>query len=268
MLMATQPDEVKQRRASRTRLAGLVVFCLALLLSTTAAAAIPRAIRDSLTSKSVRVRIIGVIGVAKSGDPEALGLLQGMLADPEPNVRVAVVAGLETLKNPAALAALQTLATDRDENVRAAAVRAVAALEKLVVVIDTGDIEDISDKTVPGLTPQLQEGVEQALREALGSSAVLRRGGVERGFGAILKLRSVRRLVQDGNGAIEVKCDVTLVEMPGKILRFTSSATAAAGVEGALPRGMERELATDGINACAPSLAKDIADFVRSRPRK
>jgi hypothetical protein len=146
--------------------------------------------------------------------------------------------------------------------------RAIGALERLLIVVDTGDIEDLSDKSVPGLLPLLQEGVDKAIRDGLGAAVDVRHGAVDRGYGAVLKLRSLRRLVQDGNGAIEVKCDVTLVELPGKILRFTSSATAAAGVEGPLPRGMERELASDGINACAPSLAKDVADYIQAHRKK
>jgi hypothetical protein len=270
MVMTTQPDEVKQRAPARGRRCARAVFCLLLALgtSTTATAAIPRALRDALTNKSARVRILGVTGVARSGDGEAPVLLQGMLADPDPSVRVAVVDGLVKLKNPAALGALRTLAGDGDATVRTAAARAVAALEKMVVVVDTGDVEDLSNKSVPGLLPLLQDGVEKALRDALGPTVVVRRGSVERGYGAVLKLRSLRRLVEGGNGAIEVKCDVTLVELPGKILRFTSSATASAGVDGALPKSMERELATDGINACAPSLAKDIGAYVQAhRPK-
>ncbi len=268
--MTTRPVEVKQRAAGPVRcvVRVVLVLVLAFTLSASTSAAVPRAIRDALSSKSARVRILGVTGVARSGDPEASALLQGMIADPEPAVRVAVVDALATLKNPSALGGLKALVDDRDATVRAAAARAIATLEKLVVVIDTGDIEDLTDKSVPGLLPLLQDGVESALRDTLGPGAAVRRGGVARGLGALLKLRSLRRTVDAGNGAIEVMCDVTVVEMPGKILRFTSSATASAGVEGALPKSMERELAGDGIKACAPSLARDIADYVKSRARK
>jgi hypothetical protein len=61
---------------------------------------------------------------------------------------------------------------------------------------------------------------------------------------------------------------MTLVELPGKILRLTSSATAAAGVDGEIPPSMEKELATDAINACAPSLAKDFIDYAQQRIRR
>jgi len=225
-------------------------------------AAIPRPVREALQSRSAKVRILGITGVAKSRDAEAPRLLRALLADPEPAVRAAAVDAFATLKDPAALSSVQALGQDADPTVRAAVARATAALEKLVLAIDVGDVEDLSDKSVPGLLPVLQDGVEQALRAELGKAATTRRGGVATGYGAVLRLRSLRRLDNNGDG---VKCDVTLLELPGRILRFTSSATAAAGVVGPLKKSMERELALDGIGACAPSLARDIAEYVRLR---
>ncbi|MBM4279723.1 MAG: HEAT repeat domain-containing protein [Deltaproteobacteria bacterium] len=278
MQMATPPVEVKPpsyrrpgprrrarwlpaRRASGV-LRAAVTVALVLGLCAAAMAAIPRPVREALQSRSAKVRILGITGVAKSRDAEAPRLLRALLADPEPAVRAAAVDAFATLKDPAALSSVQALGQDADPTVRAAVARATAALEKLVLAIDVGDVEDLSDKSVPGLLPVLQDGVEQALRAELGKAATTRRGGVATGYGAVLRLRSLRRLDNNGDG---VKCDVTLLELPGRILRFTSSATAAAGVVGPLKKSMERELALDGIGACAPSLARDIAEYVRLR---
>ncbi len=269
-LIATPTDEVKPR-ATRCRPHVVVVVTLvvaAALFASSSFAGVPRPLRDALQSRSAKVRILGITGVARSGDAEAAALLKGMLADVEPSVRVAAVDAIASLRDPSLLVDLQALTADSDATVRKAVARGAAALEALVVFIDTGDVDDLTDRSVPELLPELQRRVEQALGDALGPVVVVRRGGVARGYGAVLRLREMRRLVQDGDGAIEVKCDVTLVELPGRILRFTSSATAAAGVVGPLPRTMERELALDGIAACAPSLARDVADYVRLRARR
>jgi hypothetical protein len=237
------------------------------LTSTNASAAVPQKLKDGLKSDSTKVRVIAIAGIARNGDAEARGLLQGMLGDKEPSVRAAAVDGLALLKDPAALPSLLPLKKDADEAVRAVVGRAIDALEALLVHVDVGDVEDLSKSGIAGLLPLLQSGVERELKAQLPSLDV-RRGGVTRGYGLVLKIRSVTRSMQDGNGVLEVKCDLTLVELPGKILRLSSSATAAAGVDGEIPKAMEKELATDAINACAPSLANDFIEYAQQRIRK
>ncbi len=237
------------------------------LTSTTAAAFVPRQLKDALTSDSTKVRVIAIASIAKTKDPEARGLLEKMLGDKESSVRAAAVDGLALLKDPAALVALQALKNDPDAAVKAVVARAVAVLEALQVNVDIGDAEDLSKSGIDGLVALLQTNVERELRAQMPTLSI-RRGGVDKGYGLILKIRSINKSKQDGNGILEVKCDLTLVELPGKILRLSSSATAAAGLEGDIPKTMERELATDAINACAPSLAKDFVEYAQQRIRK
>lgn len=243
------------------------VLLALLLTSTSALAVVPRPLKDALGSDSTKVRVIAIASIAKTNDPEARGLLEKMLGDKEPPVRAAAVDGLALLKDPAALPALQALKNDADVAVKAVVARAIAALEALLVNVDVGDAEDLSKSGIDGLIGLLQSGVEKELKSQLPALAI-RRGGVEKGYGLILKIRSVTRSKQDGNGILEVKCDLTLVELPGKVLRLSSSASAAAGVEGDIPKAMEKELATDAVNACAPSLAKDFVEYAQQRIRK
>lgn len=237
------------------------------LTSTSAQAAVPRPLKDALTSDSTKVRVIAIASIAKTHDAEARGLLEKMLSDKESSVRAAAVDGLALLKDPGALVALQAVKNDPDDAVKAVVARAITTLEALQVNVDIGDAEDLSKSGIDGLVGLLQTNVEKELRSQLPALSI-RRGGVEKGYGLILKIRSVNKTKQEGNGVLEVKCDLTLVELPGKILRLSSSATAGAGVEGDIPKAMEKELATDAINACAPSLAKDFVEYAQQRIRK
>ncbi len=244
-----------------------VALWLTTLSTSPALAAVAPKLKEALSSSSIKVRIIAIAGVAKSGEPETRGLLEPLLRDPEPTVRGAAVDGLASLQDPGALAVLLPLKSDPDQDVRAIVGRAIATLEALIVNVDVGNVEDLSGGSIPELVPLLQSVVEGELRKALVGYSI-RRGGVTKGFGLLLKIRSIKKSVQDGNGIIEVKCDMTLVELPGNILRLSSSATAGAGVEGEIPKSMEKELAQDAVNACGPSLAKDFIEYAQQHRAK
>ena len=267
ILMSTKGDEVKQLKQKRRGLLFSKVPWLLVsltLLSVSGRAAVPEKLRAALLSSSSKVRIIAVASVARSGDAESGNLIVALLKDPEPAVRGAAADALAYLRDPAALVALHPLINDADGAVRAIAGRSIAALTELVVQIDIGAVEDRSQAGMVGLVPLLQSGVEKELKRALPTFAVLR-GGVSKGFALLLTIRSVTRSEQDGGGAVEVKCDMTLVELPSKVLRLTSSATAATGVDGAMSKTMEQELASDGVTACAPALAMDFVLFAQQR---
>lgn len=233
-----------------------------------ASAKVPAKLKSGLVSPSEKVRIIAVAAIAKTGDAEAAGLIRGMLADKAPTVRAAAVDGLVALQDASAMADIAALQKDPDETVRAVAERGVKALSAFVVAVDTGEVLDASGRNYPGVTERLQKGFETELKKLLPPDVVVKRGGVEKGYGALLKIRSITNGSDGANGYVEVTCDMTLVELPGKILRLSSKASAAAGVEGTLPPAMEPELTNDGIDACAPSLAKDFADYVEQRRRR
>ncbi len=245
-----------------TRAASVLLLAIVVLTSTSAAAAVPQKLKEGLASSSTKVRIIAIAGISKTGDAEARVLLEPLLTDAEASVRAAAVDGLANIKDPAALPALRWLQADPDPAVRKVVGRALATLEALVINVDIGDVEDLSDSGIPGLVALLQGGVEKELQTSMPTLGV-KRGGVVKGYGLLLKIRSVKRSKQGGSGVLEIKCDMTLIELPGKILRLSSSATAGAGVDGDIPPSMEKELAQDAINACAPSLAKDFIEFAQ-----
>jgi len=220
--------------------------------------------KDGLKSDSYKVRLIAVAAIAKTKDKEAAALIKPLLADKEPAVRAAAVDGLALLKDVGSYDAVFALNNDADPAVRAVVTRALDALATNLLAIDTGDATDLSGKATPAQVTKLQTLFEAELKKlSKGVKAV--HGGVTKGYGALLKIRSVTKTQDGGNEILQVKCDMTLVEYPGKVLRLTSSATAGAGVEGTISPKMEPDLLNDGLDACAPSLAKDFADYLENR---
>jgi len=257
---------ILRREVKTVRQWGVLLSILGvwLAIAMPTSAAVPARLRDGLSSPSVKVRVIAVAAVAKTKDVEAAALLRPMLADPEGAVRAAAVDGLVLLKDVGATAAIAKLKDDRDAAVRAVVARALPKLASALVQVDTGDLSDQSGRVPPELLERFRTIFEAELQKISGG-VTIQRGGVTTGVGALLKIRSVKKGNDGPNEFIEVKCDLTLVEMPGKILRGASTANAAAGVEGAIPARMETELIRDGIDACAPSLAKDFADYLTTR---
>jgi hypothetical protein len=245
----------------------LPILALAMALAQPSWAAVPARLKEGLASPSVKVRVIAVAAVARTKDQEAAALLRPMLADPEAAVRAAAVDGLVLLKDLGAANAIAALKDDPDAAVRAVVARGMPKLKAAFVQVDTGDLSDLSGKASPELLDRFRATFEQELQKQTGGVNI-QRGGVQKGLGALLKIRSISKGSDGANEFIEVKCDVTVVELPGKILRVSSTANAAAGVEGAISAKMEAELARDGIDACAPSLAKDFADYVITRAGK
>ena len=239
-----------------------------MLSASAASAAIPERMKEGLSAASVKVRLIAIAAVARTKDAEAPALLRPLLADEAPLVRAAAIDGLGALKDVSAYALIAGFNADTDPAVRKAVTKALKILDSVAIRIDIGDVADLSGRNFPGATARLQDRFETALKQLIKKDVIVARGGVDKGYGALLKIRSVTTSVSDGNGVLEVKCDMTLVELPGKILRLTSTAAAAAGVEGKLPAAMEAELANDAIDACAPSLAKDFADYAEQRIKR
>lgn len=262
--MSTLRRQVKVVRQWAVLLSTLII---GLAVATPTDAAVPVRLRDGLASPSVKVRVIAVAAVARTKDAEAALLLRPMLADPEPAVRAAAVDGLVALKDVAAAAAIAKLKDDPDAAVRTVVGRGLPKLSAAFIAVDTGDLSDLSGKASPELLDRMRSTFEAELQKQAGGVQI-QRGGVQKGLGAILKIRSIKKGSDGANEFIELKCDLTLVELPGKILRVSSMANAAASVEGKMPAKMEAELAQDGVDACARSLAKDFADYIIARAGK
>ncbi len=240
----------------------------AMCTASNAEAAVPARMRDGLSSSSMKVRLIAIAAIAKTRDLEAAALLRPLIADEAPLVRAAVIDGLAVLKDISAYTAIAGLQADPDPAVRSSVKKALKLFDSTAVFVDIGDVADMSGRSFPGLRNRLQDKFETALNQLLKNNVIVARGGIEHGYGALLKIRAITAGVTDGNGILEVKCDMTLVELPGKILRLTSSAAAAAGVEGKMSAKIEPELANDAVDACAPSLARDFADYIEQHRKR
>ena len=251
----------------RWRLGGFLAV-LVMLTALGAHATVPARMKDGLSSSSMKVRLVAIAAVAKTKDPDAVALLKPLLVDEAPLVRAAAIDGLGVLRDVGSYAAIDALKDDKDPTVRASVKKAIKLLDTAAIRVDIGDVADLSGRNLLGVTKRLQDKFEIALTTLLRKDVVVARGGVDKGYGAILKIRAVTTGVTDGNGVLEVKCDMTLVELPGKILRLTSTAAAAAGVEGKMPASIEPELANDAIDACAPSLARDFADYIEQHRKR
>lgn len=258
---------VKRSRArpSRAFLVGVAALLAVFMGSGPAHAEISQKLKDALVSSSPKVRIVAVSGVAKTKDPQARILLESMLKDPDAAVRAAVVEGLGRVGDPAAVPALQALSSDGDATVQAVLKRVLPGLEAQRINIYLAGAEDFSGKGGAGAAKLFAE-TKKALEKKLGPGFVIHDDKTKKGYGANpLAIRSVGQHQEDGNSFVDVKCELTLVEMPGNILRAALSSTASAGVGGKISAKLEQELVGDAVNACAPELADDFASYVKER---
>jgi hypothetical protein len=228
-------------------------------------AAVSDKLRAGLHASSPKVRIVAIAGVAKTKDEEARALLEGALDDTVPDVRVAALDALGVLGDPASLPVVQLLQKDAEARVAAAAVRCTTLLQARITLVDLGEVQDLSGKNVPGLRELLAVEVEKALRGKLPVGFVLRQGHVDRGYGLLIKLRSITQTRSGSERDLEVKCDLTVVELPSQALRFSSNANAAVGVESDITPRLEPKMAKDAVLACAPALAQDFIEYAKRR---
>lgn len=246
----------------------LLLACVVVLACAGAHAEVGKKLRDALSAPSPKVRIVAVAGIAKSKDPEARALLEPLLADGDAAVRASVVDALGKLGDPAAIAALEKLAGDQDETVKSVLLRVLPALLASRIDVFVGKGVDFSGGTQP-LADLLRKKTRAALEQRLGAGFVVHEDASRKSYGASpLAVRSIVKRVEGKVTFVDVTCELTLVEMPGNILRAALSTTASVGVEGKVSPALEAELARDGIAECAPSLAGDFVSYVKERSRR
>jgi len=232
---------------------------------------------ESLEDKRPKVRIVAVAAVAKSGDKNARRILQGMLGDKSEQVRAAAARGLGQVGDPKALRALQ-LAVDEDKSklVRREAKAALALLQKAkpksaaagqggAVSVVVFPVDDVANTGRPELKTRLHDGVKAAIGASKKRQWAFTDDEKQKGYGVMLRIRSITEGKQGDVSLVEVKCEMTLVAMPSRALRVAASASAALGIEGALDPAMKDELVGDGIDACAPALVEDFLGYVLNR---
>jgi hypothetical protein len=231
-------------------------------------AEVGKKLKEGLVASSPKVRIVAVAGVAKTKDPEARVLLEPLLKDSDAAVRATVVDALGKLGDPAAIPALEAVNADGDETVQAILKRVLPELKASRVMVYIGKGENYStDKQQLG--EMLRKKTRDSLVQRLGAGFVLHEDASVKSYGASpIAVRSVIKRVEGPVTFVDVKCELTLVEMPGNILRAALSTTASVGVQGKVNEKVEAELARDGVNECAPSLASDFVSYVRERSRR
>jgi hypothetical protein len=228
-------------------------------------AAVPAKVKKGLDAKAPKVRIAAIVAISKLKDPEARSLLERMLTDEEATVRAAAIEGLGKIGDPAALPAVARAAKDTDNPVADVAKATLSLLESRRTRVDMSDIGDLSGKNYKGLTEMLEKGVADTVAKQGGPAYVLVKDQNGKGYGLGLKIRAIAQKQQGAVNLVEVKCDMTIIELPSKALRLASSATSAAGIEGTISPRMEEELSRDAVAACAPALAKDFLDYMTMR---
>ncbi len=262
----------------RSRLFLALIATLLWALAASAAKEVPPRVLEALGSDDVRVRVAAVVAVSKSGAPNARLILEAMLKkDESAPVRAAAIEGLARVGDPLSLPVVKAAQNDKAALVRKVARKAATTLEAKVaraykepegmaVPIDLSDVRDTSGSGLPGLDKALQKRLVEELLKDSRRDWQVSTAPLKKGYGLFAKVRSITPFSQGGVQGLEVTCDITVVKLPGKALRLSLTATAAAGVKGKLREAQRASIVDDGIEACAPALAKDFLDYAFQRP--
>lgn len=256
-------------------------------------AEIPSSVLQGLKSAQPRVRIAALVAVAKLKHPNSRALIEEKLGDSDNTVRAAAVDALGQLGDPAALASIRPLVNDSDALVKSTADSTIKLLDKIrleqekskslaqnpssganatPVVIPAGSVgvhmdatTDLSGRNFAGLTNQLTTLFSKNVQTKGGNKYVLTEGKLDKGFGVALKIRKITTNNGSSESFVDVKCDMTVTELPGNALRLAANANASVGIEGSLDPATELDLANDGVKECAPSLAQDFVEYMKKK---
>jgi hypothetical protein len=242
----------------------LLAACIGVAATSPATAVVPPRLQEGLRSTSVKVRVVSVTAIARTKDKDAALAVRPLLADPEPAVRAAAVDALVTLNDTASIAAIAQLKADPDDAVRAVATRAFDALVVAVVKID---VRDLSGQVAAPQLAQLAAAFGDELRKTA-DGVVVDQELTGRGFGALVRVRSLNKTRDGASESITASCELTLVELPANALRLSATADATAGLDGTIPKTMMGELVGDAMTACAPPLAQDAKAYLLRRAKR
>jgi hypothetical protein len=242
----------------------LLAVLVAVAVTGPAVAVVPPRLQEGLRSASVKVRVLSVTAIARTKDKDAAVVVRPLLADPEPAVRAAAVDALVTLKDAASVATISQLKADPDDAVRAVAARAI---DKLVVAIVKVDVRDLSGQVAAAQLSQLAAAFGDELQKTA-EGVVVDQALTGRGFGALLRVRSLKKTRDGASESITASCELTLVELPANALRLSVTADATAGLDGTIPKSMMTELVGDAMAACAPPLAQDAKAYLLRRAKR
>jgi len=223
----------------------------------------------SLTDPRYKVRIQAAAALAARQDPYALSALEQLLGDSEPLVRAAACDALMVQGNPAALVAVDRLTNDPDDLVRKHArltVRVLNAQKKNAVRAAAGSVAietvtDVSQSGHQGLDEALRSGLSTALaNQAVSLKALTRR------YALFVQVRSVEQHIGDSESSVQVRCQLTVAELPRRTLRLSTQVTANATVEGRLAGNELLETARDAARSAGAELGHEFTTWAVAQP--
>jgi len=251
------------------RVNAVLALAAALFFTSTPALAAPsRKVQQAYrglehASFKVRVKSIGVL--VKSRDQGAAAAIRGMLKDADPTVRAAACDAAARLKDTAAVEDVRALLTDTSPLV---ARRAEAAMKKLDRgprgrksgrVVFTLDEPANLTKTA-GLELKLVEGARKKLG-TMPRILLAERAGTT-GYLVSLTVQRVEEKAQGPDALMNVAGAATVMELPGRQLKFATRVQAAAGKAAPLTDAERTELTDDGARACGEALADELGKWM------
>jgi hypothetical protein len=215
--------------------------------------------RSLLGSSSAKVRIKAADILARANQPGTVHLLVPLLQDSDALVRAAVCDLLAQTQDVAALPFLQEAAKDPDALVQK---RAAAALTALRETASRSAVQVTAVHTPQGMPPQLGGAVRSAVLASFG--AARRQASAEPGGRWVMQVTVHAPVVRTSKAetVVQVGASATLMELPGRQLRFSARVDAAAAVDGAASQSMRAELTQDAALEAARNLTADVEKWL------
>lgn len=244
------------------------------LLVVTTAEAKKKAPPPAEASPKAPATVKDVLAASTVKGPAGTAALLKYLEAPAATVRKVAASRLGERGDVSADAALAKVAIkDKSAAVREAAKRARGQLRaaskavKKKVVVEVPAAGALDDNIPLAATEQLTRLVRAAVKSDPRRAFVVKeKANKEPGYSLLLSIRSATDGKQGNVSLVEARCELTLLALPSRSLRLSSSASAAAGMEGDLSPAERDELLQDAVGACAPALAADFIDYVVARP--
>lgn len=259
------------------KVAGFILLVVALAtpnLLVTRAEAKKKAPTQAEEKSPKKTTVKDVLAAANIKGPKGTAALVAYLQHPAAAVRKVAASRLGERGDAEADAALAQVALkDKSAAVRETAVRArgqIRVATKMVkkkVIVEVPAASSLDDNVPPAATEQLTRLVRAAVKsDPRRAFHVKEKAAKEPGYSLLLTIRSATDGKQGKVSLVEARCELTLLALPSRSLRLSSSASAAAGMEGELSSDERNELLQDAVGACAPALAADFIDYVVARP--
>lgn len=223
----------------------------------------------SLSDPRYKVRIQAASALAARQDPYALSALEQLLGDREPLVRAAACDALMAQGNPAALAAVDRLTSDPDDLVRKRArltVRVLNAQKKNAARAAAGSVavesvSDVSKSGFAGLDEALRSGLSNALaNQAISLKALTRR------YALFVQVRAVEQHIGDSESSVQVRCQLTVAELPRRTLRLSTQVAANATIDGRLAGTELQQTARDAARSAGVELGHEFTTWAVAQP--